>query len=115
MKERREFPRQQADWLAEIYADDTIYTSPVRNLSLGGAELIRPQQWKPKQDHFCKICFSDMNPDHTLEVRMQICWVSSFSVGLKYHDMGLMQKVKLNKIISDMSKSAAFEGSHFVM
>ena len=115
MKERREFPRRQADWLAEIYADDTIYTSPVRNLSLGGAELIRPQQWKPKQDHFCKIRFSDMNPSHTLEVRMQVCWMTNFSIGLKYHDLGMTQKLKLNKIISDITKISVSHGNHFVM
>ena len=55
MKERREFVREQADWLADIYADDTIYTSPVRNLSLGGIELMRPPLWKPKENHFFKI------------------------------------------------------------
>ena len=115
MKERRQFTREQADWLADIYTNDTIFTSPVRNLSLGGAELIRPQLWKPKINHFCKVCFTDMNPSHTLEVRMQICWMTSFSVGLKYHDLGMMQKIKLNKIISDISKNAAFEGNHFVM
>ena len=115
MEERRKHTRQQADWMAEIYADDTIYTSPVRNLSLGGAELIRPQQWKPKENHFCKICFSDMNPDHTLEVRMQICWIGSFSVGLKYHDLGMSQKIKLNKIISDITKTTVIPNSHFVM
>lgn len=52
MKERREFVREQADWLADIYADDTIYTAPVRNLSLGGVELIRPLLRKPKSSHF---------------------------------------------------------------
>lgn len=115
MKERRQFTREQADWLAEIYTNDTIFTSPVRNLSLGGAELIRPQLWRPKVRHFCKVSFSDMNPAHTLEVRMQICWVTDFSVGLKYHDLELMQKIKLNKIISEISQTSAFGGSQFVM
>ena len=87
MKERREFTREQADWLADIYADDTIYTAPVRNLSLGGIELMRPPLWKPKSNCFCKISLSDMVPSHTLEVRMQICWVTENSVGLKYHEM----------------------------
>ncbi len=112
MKERREFTREQADWLADIYTDDTIYTAPVRNLSLGGIELIRPPLWKTKSNHFCKISLSDMVPSHTLEVRMQVCWVTDNAVGLKYHEMGMAEKIKLNKIISKIS---AMESSHFVM
>ncbi len=115
MDERRASVREHADWLADIYVDDTIYTAPVRNLSLGGVELMRPPLWKAKSQHFCKICLSDMDPSHTLEARMQICWVSDNSVGLKYHELKFKEKVKLNKIISSLSKSAAMEGSHFVM
>lgn len=115
MEERRESPRKQADWLADIYADDTIYTSPVRNLSQGGAEFIRPQLWKPKKDHFCKVCFSDMIPSHTFEARMQICWITDFSIGMKYHDIKFKERIRLNKILSRLSKAAAFEDGHFVM
>lgn len=72
MNERRKFPREQAVWLAEIYTDDTIYTAPVRNLSLGGAELFRPQLWRPKPDNFFKISLSDMTPSNILDLRMQV-------------------------------------------
>ena len=112
MKERREFIREQADWLAEIYTDDTIYTSPVRNLSYGGAELMRPPLWKPKPHYTFRICFSDMIPSHTLEVHMQVCWVTKARVGLKYHDLGLSEKIKLNKIISDISIAITLESGH---
>lgn len=115
MEDRREFVREQADWLADIYADDTIYTAPVRNLSLGGIELMRPPLWKPKSEHFCKISLSDMVPSHTLEVRMQICWITDNAVGLKYHELKFGEKVKLNKIISNISRTAAMQSSHFVM
>ncbi len=114
MQERREFAREQADWLADIYADDTIYTSPVRNLSLGGIEIIRPPLWKPKANHFCKICLSDMIPSHSLEVRMEVCWVSNNAVGLKYHELKFREKVKLNKIISGISRIVTMESSYIM-
>jgi PilZ domain-containing protein len=113
--ERREFARRQADWLADIYADDTIYTSPVRNLSLGGIEIMRPPLWKPKDNHFCKISLSDMVPSHTLEVRMEVCWTSEKAVGLKYHELKFKEKVKLNKIISDITRTMSMNSGHFVM
>jgi PilZ domain len=115
VKERREFTREQADWLADIYTDDTIYTAPVRNLSLGGAELIRPPLWKPKSDNIIKICFSNMTATGGLELRMQVCWMTENSVGLKYHDIEMMQKIKLNKLLSGMAKTAAFESANYVM
>jgi len=114
MKERREFTREQADWLADIYANDTIYTAPVRNLSLGGIELMRPPLWKPKSNHFCKISLSDMVPSHTLEVRMQVCWITENAVGLKYHELKFGEKIKLNKIISGISRVVTMESS-FIM
>jgi PilZ domain-containing protein len=115
MKDRRTSVREHADWRADIYVDETIYTAPVRNLSLGGVELMRPPLWSPKSQHFCKVSLSDMDPDHSLEARMQICWVSDQSVGLKYHELKFKEKVKLNKIISSLSKTAAMDGAHFVM
>jgi len=115
MQERREFVRKQADWLADIYANDTIYTSPVRNLSLGGIEIMRPPLWKPKDNHFCKICLSDMIPSHSLEVRMEVCWVTESAVGLKYHELKFKEKIKLNKLISGLSREMALESGHFVM
>jgi PilZ domain-containing protein len=111
VKERREFDREQADWLADIYANDTIYTSPVRNLSLGGIEIMRPPLWKPKSNHFCKISLSDMVPSHSLEVRMQVCWLTDSAVGLKYHELKFGEKIKLNKIISDLSRIVTMESS----
>jgi PilZ domain len=115
MQERREHTREHTDWLSEVYADDTIYTSPVRNLSLGGVELMRSPLWKPKQDHILKISLSDMVPDHTLEVRMQVCWVTNSHVGLKFHELSFKQKIKLNKILSTIARTIAFEDGHFVM
>lgn len=112
MKERREHVREQADWVADIYADDTIYTSPVRNLSLGGLELWRPPQWKPKAKHFCKICLSDMSPDINLQARMEVCWLTETSVGLKFHEIKFREKIKLNKILSSISRSAAVNNIH---
>ncbi len=114
MQERREFVREQADWLADIYADDTIYTSPVRNLSLGGIEIIRPPLWKPKPDHFCKVSLSDMIPSHSLEVRMKICWVTENAVGMKYHEIKFRERIKLNKIISSISKVIMMENSYIM-
>lgn len=108
MQERRQFVREQADWLADIYADDTIYTAPVRNLSLGGIELMRPLQWKPKPKHFFKISLSDMDPTHTLEARMEICWVTQNGVGLKFHELKFREKIKLNKILSNPTKESQF-------
>ncbi len=108
MKERREFVREQADWLADIYADDTIYTAPVRNLSLGGIELMRPLSWRPKSRHLFKISLSDMNPSHTLKVRMEVCWISDNAVGLKFHEIKFREKIKLNKILSNLAKQAEF-------
>ena len=115
MKERREHVREQADWLADIYADDTIYTSPVRNLSLGGLEIMRPPHWKPKTNHFCKICLSDMSPHNTLEARFEICWLTDVSVGLKFHELKFREKIKLNKILSSITKAETVNGGHFVM
>ena len=115
MKERREHIREQADWLADIYADDTIYTSPVRNLSLGGLEIMRPPLWKPKVKHFCKISLSDMSPNNTLEARFEVCWLTEKSVGLKFHELKLKEKIKLNKILSSISNSVAAYHCHFVM
>jgi PilZ domain-containing protein len=115
MDDRRKFVREHADWLADVYVEDTIYTAPVRNLSLGGVELMRPPLWKPKAQHFCKISLSDMVPSHTLQVRMQVCWITEIAVGLKFHELKLKEKVKLNKILSILSKTAAMDGAHFVM
>ena len=115
MKERREHSREQADWLADIYADDTIYTSPVRNLSLGGLEVMRPPLWKPKTSHFCKICLSDMSPNNTLQARLEVCWVTDSCVGLKFHELKFREKIKLNKILSSITKSASVDGGHLVM
>jgi PilZ domain-containing protein len=115
VEERREHVREQADWLADIYADDTIYTSPVRNLSLGGIEIMRPPLWKPKARHFCRISLSDMIPSHTLEVRTEICWISEKAVGLKYHELKFKEKIKLNKIISGLSRAMTTDSAHYVM
>lgn len=115
MQERREFIREHADWLADIYIGNTVYTAPVRNLSLGGVELMRPPLWEPKAEHFCRISLSDMEPSHTLEVRMQVCWSTKSSVGLKYHELKFKEKIKLNKILSNISKIAAMGSSNFVM
>jgi len=115
VKERRIFPREQADWLAEIYTDDTIYTAPVRNLSLGGVELFRPQLWRPKPENFFKISLTDMTPSNTLDLKMEVCWVSDVSIGLKYHGMEMGQKIKLNKILSNMSREAVLENNHLVI
>ena len=113
MKERREFVREQADWRADIYADDTIYTSPLRNLSLGGIEIMRPLLWKPKSKNFCKISLSDMIPSHTLEVRMEICWITEKGVGLKYHELNFKERIKLNKILSNIANN--LKDMHFAM
>lgn len=115
MQERREFVREQADWLADIYADETIYTSPVRNLSLGGIEIMRPLLWKPKANHFCKICLSDMSPTNTLEARLEVCWITESSVGLKFHELKFREKIKLNKILSGITKAMSVDSGHFVM
>ena len=115
MQERREHTRRQTVWLSEVHADDTIYTSPVSNLSLGGAELVRSPLWKPKQGHILKISLSDMVPNHTLEARMQVCWVTDSHVGLKFHELGFKGKIKLNKILSTIARTTAFEDGHFVM
>ena len=104
MKERREFVREEADWLADIYADDTIYTSPLRNLSLGGIEITRPLLWNPKSNHFFKISLTDMIPSHSLEARMEVCWITENAVGLKFHELEFKEKIKLNKIISGISR-----------
>ncbi|NOG59987.1 MAG: PilZ domain-containing protein [Proteobacteria bacterium] len=115
MQERRQDTREQADWLAEIYADETIYTSPVRNLSMGGIEIMRPPLWKPKTDHFCKISLSDMIPSHSLDVRMQIRWVSEKAVGLKYHELKISDRIKLVKIISGITNQIKMERNYFAM
>ncbi|HIF52046.1 MAG TPA: PilZ domain-containing protein [Thiotrichaceae bacterium] len=115
MDERRKFTREQADWVADIYVGETIHTAPVRNLSLGGLELIRPPLWHPKHKHFCKISLSDMIPSHTLEVRMEVCWVTDNAVGLNYHELKFKEKIKLNKIISHLSKTAVLADGHFTM
>jgi len=115
MNERREFTREQADWRADIYTDETIYTAPVRNLSLGGIELFRPIHWSPKPKHFCKISLSDMMPSHTIDVRMEICWVTEKYIGLKYHELKFRERIKLNKILSIMANSAILKDAHFVM
>ena len=113
MKERRKSHRERTDWLAEVYTDDIIYTSPVRNLSLGGAELIRSPLWKAKQDHICKICFSDKVPSHTIEVRMKVCWVTKDHVGLKFQGLSFKQKIILDKLISSITKAVAFESGYW--
>jgi len=115
MKERREFVREQADWLADIYADDTIYTAPVRNLSLGGIEIMRPPLWKPKPDHFCKISLSDMVPSHGLEVRMKICWATENAVGLKYQELKFKQRIQLVKIIAGISRPPTLKNNLFAI
>ena len=113
MQERREFPRAQTDWSAEVYTDGTIYTLPVRNLSLGGAELMRPTLWEAKQDHICNISFSDMVPSHALEVRMKVCWVTKAHVGLKFHGLGFKERIILNKLISNITRTVAYESSYW--
>ncbi len=105
MKERRQYPRQQADWLAQINIDDDIYTSPVRNLSRGGVELIRPQRWKPVLGQHYKVCLSDMNPENSLEINMRVCWLSKFSVGLSFQDLEMVERRLLDKIISDITNN----------
>ena len=115
MRERRQHVREQADWLADIYADDTIYTSPVRNLSLGGLEIMRPPNWKPKTKHFCKISLSDMSPNNSLEARFEVCWLTEKSVGLKFHELKFREKIKLNKILSSISKTMTAETAHLTM
>ncbi len=115
VKDRRNFSREQADWVAEVYTEDTTYTAPVRNLSLGGAELMRPPLWKPEQNNLYKISFSDMVPSHTLYVHMQVCWITKTYVGLKFHELGSNEEVRLNKIISSISRTAVLEDGHFVM
>ena len=115
MDERRKYIREQADWVADIYVGNDIYTAPVRNLSLGGIEVMRPPLWKPLENHFCKVSLSDMVPSHTLEIRMEICWVTEVAVGLKYHELQFNQQIILNKIISELSKTAALHGGLFVM
>ena len=115
MKERREFVREQADWLAKIYTDDTIYTSPVRNLSLGGLEVMRPPLWKPKTKQFCKICLSDMSPTNTLTAWLEVCWFEEHSVGLTFHELKFREKIKLNKILSSISRTTATSSAHYVM
>lgn len=115
MEERREFVREQADWLADIYADETIYTAPVRNLSLGGIEIMRPPLWKPKTDHFCRVSLSDMSPSHSLDARMEICWVSENAVGLKYHELKFRQRIQLVKIIAGISRPPTSDRVLFTM
>ncbi len=115
MKNRRKFHREQADLVAEIHTDGTIYTAPVQNLSLGGAELFCPQLWRPKPEQFFKIILTDMKPSNALEIKMQVCWISDVSVGMKYHDMKMGQKIKLNKILSNMARKTVLEHDHFVM
>ncbi len=115
MQERREYTRVHTDWLSEIFTDETIYSSPVSNLSLGGAELVRPHMWKPKQDNIFKVSLNDNVPAHTLEARMQVCWVTDSHVGLKFHELSFKGKIKLNKILSTIARTTAFEDGHFVM
>ena len=115
MKERRNHVREQADLLADVYADDTIYTSPVRNLSLGGMEIMRPPLWKPKNNNFCKVSLSDMSPDNTLQARLEICWSTEHYVGLKFHELQFKERIKLNKILSSISKSMAIDSVNLVM
>ncbi len=115
MSERRNFPREDAGWQVDIYENETTFTSTINNLSLGGAELVRPSDWNPEQSHFCTINFSIGNPSHTLKVKMKICWVTDSCVGLKYHEIEKAQKVKLNKILSQMARIAVAANSHFGM
>ena len=101
MEERRKFSREQADWLAEIHVDDTIYTAPVRNLSIGGIEVIRTLLWRPKPDQTCRVSLTDMHPDHTLDVQMQVCWVTERYVGLKYLELKDEERMILNEILAN--------------
>lgn len=56
-----------------------------------------------------------MDPSQTPVVRMEICWITKSTVGMKYHELKFRERIKLNKIIPNMANSATLENAHFVM
>ncbi len=114
MNERRGSVRLQTDWQAQIYFENTVFNSPLKNISLGGTEVSRPDGWHPECDEFYRISINSDARNNKLDVNMQICWVSKNSVGLKYHDLRLNERIQLNKIISDLSRDAVLKQTHVI-
>ena len=114
MNERRGAARIKTEWQAHIYLGNTVFNSPVKNISLGGTELNRPDGWHPECDEQYRICIKSDGRNKKLDVNMQICWVSKTSVGLKYHDLQLREKIQLNKIISDLTRDTVLMDTHVI-
>ncbi len=109
MKDRRKFPRREVSYTAEILTNKTVYRVPIRNLSQGGIEVIRPQNWETKPEYLLKININDMAKPSTFISRIQICWMTDSSIGLKFHKMEMQKKILLNKILSTISRNEVME------
>lgn len=115
MKERRQSERIEYELIANFTVNDEKYSSKLINLSLGGMEISLPSGCQLKNDDACRISLVNMDIYGDFHIDMLVCWVTEDHIGLKYDHINSLQKVRLNKTLSEISKKNVLEKNHFVM
>ena len=114
MRDRRIHSRLGSDWNVHICHLGNAFQTHLCNISQGGVELRRPEDWLPVINQSCDLSMP-VNDKHDLEVCMSVCWISNNSVGMKFSTLTRAQQRLLNRLLSELSQKVMLQESQLIM
>lgn len=106
MEQRREAARFNPNCKAKLEWGDRIFeTEVVVNLSLGGAQIGRPQGLYPTPGQACVLLIEDGTD--SLDIEAEIVWAEETRIGLSVSRIRPAARVAWNRLLSRLANQAA--------